>query len=545
MKIKVLLCLFLVTFCEVSLLAADTIQFVNSKYHARFKGELWQVVENDSIYKGVLVDSTLEEQHGFFTKDLSVQSYVSHYSNLIKTVTIDGGRNFQVMRWDDQYSQKDHELTNRYKKLYDDAFVGCRYLPDDDYWFMGTRYDDNSYGLKKNSESFSIAGSDNWNDFDLKYIFYGPFIWAFWALFLYDILKLILKKKKALVSFLSSLLPTVLMYIIIPHDILCYQFFIPFILFIVLWFLSRKNKHIQFLVKCIAYIVVVLCVIFNNFMLKDSVIVDGEEFSIKWKAGTDILKRYIIVNEVEKLQDETVDIQRGGEYPIYVGKEVISDGVFNAVIGSPIWWITCLTERPNQPITYREYIYFLDRLKDITGLDNFDLLRYDELKNLNDKNSIFPKKEFNELTSSYHIRFQAIDDNRFIPVYDNIVYVDSSCINDAGKLNDNINYKYKNAVIYDATARLVMRNKAGRHFDVMGIKVDATNENLPDSIMLLSINNKQIEKFHYEKFEEFEIESYYKNRTIEFMTNYVELPKRLFQQAGKSDYWFIPIFSYN
>ena len=75
--------------------------------------------------------------------------------------------------------------------------------------------------------------------------------------------------------------------------------------------------------------------------------------------------------------------------------------------------------------------------------------------------------------------------------------------------------------------------------------IDKTNENLPDSIMLRSINRKQIERHDYEKFEEFEIESFYKKRTIEFKTNYVELPKNLSQQAGKSDYWFIPIFSYN
>lgn len=545
MKNKVLLCLFLVTFCEVSLLAADTIRFVNSEYHARFKGELWQVAENDSIYKGVLVDSTLEEQHGLFTKDLSVQSYVSHYSNLIKTVTIDGGRNFQVMRWDDQYTQKDHELTNRYKKLYDNAFVGCYYLPNDDYWFMGTKYDDKRYGLVKNNKSFSIAGSDNWNDFDLKYTFYGPFIWAFWALFFYDLIIVLFKKRKVLISFLSSLIPTILMYIVIPHDVLCYQFFAPLILFFVLWFLSRKNKHVRNLVKSIAYAVLMLCVIFNNFILKESVKIGSEEVLVKWKAGTDILKRYIITNELEKLQEVTVDIQRGGKYPLYVGKEVLTDGMFDAVIGAPLWWISCLQGKLNEQITYREYIYFLERLKDITGLDNFDLLRYDELKDLNDKDSVLLEKEFNELTSTYKICFQTIDENRIIPMYDNIVYVDSSCVDTNGKLSDNYCYKYKNAVIYDATARLVMRKKEGRHFEIMGIKIDPTNENLPDSIMLLSINRKPLEKQCYEKFEELEVEDFYKNRTIEFVTNYVELPKKLYQHAGRTDYWYIPIFSYN
>ncbi len=545
MKNKSLLCLYLIIFCVRPLLATDTIRFVNNEYHAHFKGELLQVVENDSIYKGVLVDSTLEEQHGFFTKDLSFQSYVSHYSNLIKTVTIDGGRNFQVMRWDDQYTQKDHELTNRYKKLYDNAFVGCYYLPDDDYWFMGTKYDDKKYGLVKNNKEFTIAGSDNWNDFDQKYIFYGPFIWAFWALFLYDLIIVLFKKRKVLISFLSSLIPTILMYIVIPHDVLCYQFFAPLILFFVLWFLSRKNKHIRILVRSIAYTVLVLCVIFNNFILKDSVKIGSEEVSVKWKAGTGILKRYMITNELEKLQEMAVDIQRGGKYPLYVGKEVLTDGVFNAVIGAPFWWIPCLQGKLNEPITYREYLFFLDRLKDITGIDNFDLLRYDELKDLNDKDSIILEEEFNELTSSYHIRFQAIDDNRLMPVYDNIVYIDSSSVDSNGKLSDNYCYKYKNAVIYDATARLVMRKKEGRHFDVMGIKSDQTNINLPDSIRLLSINGNQIEKLCYEKFEELEIESFYKNRTIEFVTNYVELPKKLYQHAGRTDYWYIPMFSYD
>lgn len=548
MKNKVLLCLFLIASCVGPLLAADTIRFVNNEYHAHFKGVLWQVVENDSIYKGVLVDSTLEEQHGFFTKDLSVQSYMSHYSNLIKTVTIDGGRNFQVMRWDDQYSQKDHELTNRYKKLYDEAFVGCYYLPDDDYWFMGTRYDDNSYGLRKEGQKYTIAGDDNWDEWGLKYFFYGLLIWLFWFLLFIDIAKLLFNESCGFMPVFFSILPitfTVLMYVLIPHDVLCYQLFLPFTLFLILWLISPENKHIRYFYKGLAYCVVIFFVLFNNFIVNDKIIIGSEEKVVKWKAGTGILKRHIIKNELERLQELTVDIQRGGEYTIYVGKDVISDGMFNAVIGSPFWWISCLQGKLNEPITYREYIYFIEKLKEITSIDNFDLLRYDELKDLNDKDSVLLEKEFNELTSTYKICFQTIDENRIIPMYDNIVYVDSSCVDTNGKLSDNYCYKYKNAVIYDATARLVMRKKEGRHFEIMGIKIDPTNENLPDSIMLLSINRKPLEKQCYEKFEELEVEDFYKNRTIEFVTNYVELPKKLYQHAGRTDYWYIPIFSYN
>lgn len=540
MKNKVLLCLFLITLCEGQLLAADTIQFVNKEYHAHFKGVLWQVVENDSIYRGVVVDSTLEPQYGFFTKDLSYQNYVCLYSNLKKTVTIDGELNFSTRRWNTHYIC---ELYSN--KFDDDGFVGCKYSPDENLWFQGTICYYDKFGLMKTGDSFEPAGVDDWNDSDLKYVIYGPFIWAFWGLFLYDVIKLIFKKKKALVSSLLSFLPTVLIYIIIPHDILCYQFFIPLIFFIVLWFLSRKNKHIRILIKSIAYTVLILCVIFNNFILNDKVIIGNEAKDVKWKAGTGILKRYLIKNELSKLQDVTIDNQRSGGYSLYVGENVMSDGVFGAVIGSPFWCISCLTGKLNEPITYREYVYFLERLEEITGLDNFDLLRYDELKDLNDNGSVFLEKEFNELTSSYRTRYQAIDDNRFIPVYDNIVYVDSSCIDVNGKLCNGYRYKYKNAVIYDATARLVMRKKNRRHFSIMGIKVNPANKNLPDSIMILSMNNRQIEKTCYEQFEEFEIESYYNNRIIEYMTNYVEMPKSLYQQAGESDYWFIPIFSYN
>lgn len=535
----------LVWFCAQSLCAEDTIVFINREHNAKFKGVLCNE-PNDSLYQGLLADSSTIYHFGFFTKDLSFQSYASFYSNCIELVTKDSDNDFYIARYNDLYIEKDNWLTNKYKDVFndEDAFVGCKYNPDNEYWCWGTRYDDQRYMLYTEDNSYFEAGYHEWNDSGLKYVLYGPIIWTFWTLFLYDLIKIIFKKEKILLSLGISLLPTIFMYVLIPQDILYYQFFVPFVIYLVLWLGFLEYKSIRKAIKRLAYVVVALFVVYNNFLLTDNIKIGNEIMPMKWKAGTGVLKRYIIKNELEKLQNVTVDITQGGEYSFFVGKEVMSDGIFNAVIGSPFWWVSCLTGKLNESMIYREYIYFLDKLKELTGLDNFDLLRYDEFQYLSDNGLVNIEPEFKELTSSYKIRYQAIDEHRFIPIYDNIIYLDSACVDNNGKSNGVWKYKYKNAVLYDATARLVMRKNKKRHFDIMGIKVDNTNKFLPDSILLFKIDDMPIERLCYEKFEQFEIESYYKNHVIEYKTNFAESTYRRFMLAGKSYYWFIPIFYY-
>ena len=126
----------------------------------------------------------------------------------------------------------------------------------------------------------------------------------------------------------------------------------------------------------------------------------------------------------------------------------------------------------------------------------------------------------------------------------NVLNTKGEKVNDI-KLNKEIwGIEPNDAVLYDATARLVMRKNKKRHFDIMGIKVDNTNKFLPDSILLFKIDDMPIERLCYEKFEQFEIESYYKNHVIEYKTNFAESTYRRFMLAGKSYYWFIPIFYY-
>ncbi len=326
-------------------------------------------------------------------------------------------------------------------------------------------------------------------------------------------------------------------------------------------------KRIALLYASLLIIIIAFWVCFQFAIVRETAkLSDGTEVELRWRMGTDLVKRYIIKRAIAKMVPVPVQ-DHGKKYLVYVSKYEFTEGE-KAVLNDEIMsWLTYLLYNdPLVDFSYRESQLMLQRIKHLCGV-NFDFLSYNEWKSASLSVNHSPHMdEYNSVDEGEENPYGLVHINGNVPEYTsnynwtmrlglaadtifkayNIVFVAGS----AYHTKDSVSYSMVNKNIREGRVgfRLIYRpyDIGSRLFCIKGTRRnDLKMANLPKEIELLSIDGTRIQDMeNYESFEELVVENQYKTHMIEAVDLSNHKRVCFVQPMGIGYYDYEPIFSF-
>lgn len=243
---------------------------------------------------------------------------------------------------------------------------------------------------------------------------------------------------------------------------------------------------------------------------------DGTHLELMWKPGTDLVKRSLIKSLVSDLVPVEVS-NHDKSYTIYVSRYELRESFYSITTDEMFSWLTLIRrDQPKARISYRGVRAYLRFLKRLTGV-SFDLLTMEEWLSLVEDRQISERPSY----EYFGVDDETSDENGLVFMTGNLPEMSSDCIN----VNKHVNADGENLLdVYSGNIvcgfntvnefksnvfskndprrshgfRLVYRpNDIGHvYYDVIGRKRAGCREDLPESIIMKSLNSWSAE-LHY------------------------------------------------
>lgn len=306
------------------------------------------------------------------------------------------------------------------------------------------------------------------------------------------------------------------------------------------------------------------------FSLNETIfLIDGTKLDLNWQKGTCLVKRYYVKNMLQNMVPVTISTKNsnGEEYIVYVSKYEACESDVAIVNDEVFSWLSAFFERPLYDFSYRESRFFLELLRNVTGV-KFDFLSFEEWSSAACYQKHDPNNgEYNdvdegivnkngllnitgnmpEYTSSYSLLNSclSLDADTIEQSYNSVLVAGSAYICEDSLFISVVNKNLREGMV---GFRLIYRpnDVATRSFSIVGnLRSDREYINLPKSIELLSIDGQNINDLdNYEAFEEKVIESRFKERLIEFIDVKTHDTIKYLHPKGIEYYDFKPEFTY-
>lgn len=516
-----------------SVFAQDTIRIIDDSKFLQFKGVM-KVEDDDTIYHGLMIDNnSLECWYGKFDKNFKKLAAFTSNDNMLMWRELDAKEDCITWLKKDCYFKTNVNRNG-----------ACVYNPEKRKWWYGIKIADSDYGIliKKDCVSFVDGESDYGILFFCKYFFYLPLIVFCLIVLIEEIFEDFLKKEapeKTIFWIVNAL--SIVLFILLPYDILYFQFLLPVMLFMIFHDYKEKiDKRFRKASLLLCYLVILSYIMYLNIFTDDVMEIQGQKIALSWKPGTGPLKRYIIRKELSSMNLLITANLKGKKGKILIGEKALKECTYEAVIGSPIWWFMALFNRTlNRHLTYREIIQFLAQLKSITGVKNIDIPSFEEISKAYLNKNVLVSDEQKEMTKTYLTGERALSSTKFYNIYEKNISISVK--------DEKMFYSVENVAspTFDATFRLVYRiNNHGERYiqTIRGLKISETLVfNNPDTINVLSIDGETFKAMDWEVCREKLVESFYNDRNL-----IIEgAPWKISQKKYSTDYVFYPVFDYN
>lgn len=311
-----------------------------------------------SCYYGTVFGEDLSETIGLF----------DHNFNSIKTFTLlPGGRRIFV---DSLYNSRPTTYAKYfgpgelYMEMYGNSVIR-QYDFNKKYWISN----ETAYNKSKSVEKSEIYDTEDSIFLILfKWFLYLGLI-ALFIILSVNYLMPSLNERIALIFNIGVFIGIIILFLLIDNKYTDWVFLLPLCVCGLLLAISGMvPKRAKRWFTLASIILPVLLAVYQFSFTKTTIRMDnGVELPIKWRPGTDLIKRMVMRNMVLKMKQ----IENGSQY---LSKNELTEYEYSIISGHMMSWITFL--RPNtvkNDLSYDEALMFVREMNDIVGYDYFKI----------------------------------------------------------------------------------------------------------------------------------------------------------------------------
>ena len=490
--------------------AADASFAHNESDYGYFKGDM-VLFKGDSLYNGVVKLSDFTTFRGFFRNGFHIVS--AYITNALGTT--------RVMTYTrDDYMWVKDEFDDAYMHTYfcgDVYSASLTYDAKKDRWESAYTIDgESTYPIIWDDERILIS-SDEKDDVIFDSCMAFLLVAFLLAVLLHPLSKIMSENYRWLFYLIIYIaLPLISLCVWSRHElhylVPIYYLLMIFCLFYYLFAgFTEKRRIVTYTIVSGSIFLSVLS--FQILVQESSVVMrDGTTVSVRWKPGTDPVKRIFLKSQLKNFIPMTIS-DEDSEYTVYVSEHPMNSA-FTLVMADQYGSMLEMLMRRKSPETslhYRAVKVLLRYIKGTTDLD-FDLLSLDEYRKLSICNE---DDDSYEMTSSYapSVTMVNYDADRLVDIYDHVYQY----------YNDGVRTRSCKVIKDDSFAsaapfRLVLRpDGAGRiSYSIIGEKhSDCTDEELPNKIVLVEFNGMDVSHdVDVEYFQELYMKSRYVGKHI-------------------------------